>query len=136
MFEVCRTPPLLKTHETSIVDSGRTGSFLLVNAPCLNKFKSRTPLTVHLPNVAMMESSHTVKLNIPQLDNASSIAHVFPGMANHSLLSVGQLCNEGYIVTLNNASVIVCNSQKFQILSCPWYLDNGLWTLAYQFKTG
>jgi hypothetical protein len=129
MFEACRTPQPLKPHETEIVDSGCTGHFLLVNAPCLNKVKSQTPLTVRLPNGATMESSHTAELNIPQLNAAASIAHVLPGMANHSLLSVGQLCNEGYIVTFKNASVTVCNSQKFQILSGPRDLDTGLWRI-------
>jgi hypothetical protein len=89
MFEACRTPPLLEPHETAILESGCTGHFLLVNAPCLNKVKSQTPLTVRLPNGATMESSHTAELNIPHLNAAASIANVFPGMANHSLLSVG-----------------------------------------------
>jgi hypothetical protein len=129
MFEACRTPPLFKPHETAIVDYGCTVHFLLVNAPCLNKVKSQTPLTVRLPNGATMESSHTDELNIPQLNAAVSIAHVFPGIANHSLLSVGQLCNEGYIVTFKDASVAVCNSQKFQILSGPRDLDTGLWCI-------
>jgi hypothetical protein len=133
MFEACRTPPLLKPHETAIVDPGCTGHFLLVNAPCLNKVKSQTPLTVRLPNRATMESSHTPELNIPQLNAAASIAHVFPVMDNHSLLSVGKLCNEGYTVTFKDASVTVCNSQNFQILSGPRAL--GHWTLAYQFET-
>jgi hypothetical protein len=65
MFEVCQIPPLLKQHETAIVDSGCTIHFLLVNAPCLNKVKYRTPLTVRLPNRATMESSHTAELDIP-----------------------------------------------------------------------
>jgi hypothetical protein len=129
MFEVCRTPPLLKPHETAIVDSGCTGHFLLVNAPCLNKVKYQTPLTMRLPNGATMESSHTAELNIPALNAAASIAHVSPGMANHSLLSVGQICDEGYIVTFKNASVTVCNSQKFQILSGPRDLETGLWRI-------
>jgi hypothetical protein len=63
-------------------------NFLLVNAPCLNKIKSQNPLTVRLPNGATMESTHTDVLNIPELNKAASISHVFPGMANHSLLSV------------------------------------------------
>jgi hypothetical protein len=109
------------------VDYGCTGHFLLVNAPCLNKVKSQTPLTVRLPNGATMESSHTAELDIPELNAAASKAHVFPGMANHSLLSVGQLCNEGYIVTFKNASVTICDPQEFQILSGPRDLDNGLW---------
>jgi hypothetical protein len=119
MFEVCRTQPLLKQHETAIVDSVCTGHFLLVNTPCLNKVKSRTPLTVRLPNGATMESSHTVELDIPELNAAASKALVFPGMANHSLISVGQLCDEGYIVTFKQASVTICDSEKSQIVSGP-----------------
>jgi hypothetical protein len=95
----------------------------------LNKVKSQTPLTVRLPNGATTESSHTAELNIPQLNAAASIAHVFPGMANHSLLSVGQLCNKCYIVNFKDASVTVCNAQKFQIMSGPRDLDTGLWRI-------
>jgi hypothetical protein len=50
-------------------------------------------------------------------------------MANHSLLSVGQLCNEGYIVTFKNASVTICDPQEFQIMSSPRDLDTGLWRI-------
>jgi hypothetical protein len=54
---------------------------------------------------------------------------LFPGMDNHSLLSVGQLCDEGYIVTFKHASVTICNSQKSQILNGPRDLDTGLWRI-------
>jgi hypothetical protein len=128
-FEVCQTPPLLKPHETAIVDSGCTVNFLLVNAPCLNKVKSRTPLTVRLPNGDTMESSHTAELDIPELNAAASKAHVFPAMANHSLLSVGQLCDEGYIVTFKQAEVTICDSRNSQILSGPRDLNTGLWRI-------
>jgi hypothetical protein len=90
MFEACRTPPLLKPHETEIVESGCTGHFILVTAQCSNKVKSQTPLTVRLPNGATMESSHTAQLNIPHLNAAASLAHVFPGMANDKLLPLPQ----------------------------------------------
>jgi hypothetical protein len=123
------TPPLLQPHDTAIVDYRCTGHFLLVNAPCLNKVKSQNLLTVRLPNGATMESSHTAELNILELDAAASIAHFFPGMANHSLLSVEQLCNKGYIVTFKNVSVTICNSQEFQILSGARDLDTGLWRI-------
>jgi hypothetical protein len=129
MFEECLPPPLIKPHETEIVDYGCTGHFLLVNAPCLNKVKSQNPLTVRLPNGATMESSHTAELNIPELNVAAFIAHVFPGMDNHYLLSVGQLCNEGYIVTFKNASVTICDPQEFQILSGARDLDTRLWRI-------
>jgi hypothetical protein len=66
-----------------------------------------------------MESSHTAKLNIPELNAAASKAHVFPGMANHSFLSVGQLCDKGYIVTFKQAAVTIYDPEKSQILSGP-----------------
>jgi hypothetical protein len=57
-----------------------------------------------------MESTHTSALDIPELNKASSIEQVFPGIANHYLLSVGQLCNEGYTVTFRIESVTIYNS--------------------------
>jgi hypothetical protein len=107
------------------VDSGCTGHFLVVNAPCLNKVKSWTPLRVRLPNGATMES----ELDIPELNADASKAHVFPGMANNSLLSVGQLCDEGYIVTFKQDEVTICDSGKSQILSGPRDLNTGLWRI-------
>jgi hypothetical protein len=76
-----------------------------------------------------MESSHTAELDIPKFNTASSKAHVSPGMANHSLLSVRQLCDEGYIVTFKQALVTICDSEKSQILSGPRYLNTGLWRI-------
>jgi hypothetical protein len=111
------------------VDSGCTGHFLLVNAPCLNKVESRTPLTVRLPNGATMESSHTADLDIPGLNAAASKAHVFPGMTHHSLLSVGQLCDEGYIVTFQQDTVTIWNSESSKLLSGPRDVTTGLWCI-------
>jgi hypothetical protein len=76
-----------------------------------------------------MESSHTAAADTPELKAAESIAHVSPGMANHSLLLVGQLCNEGYTVTFKNASVTICDPREFQILSRARDLDTGLWRI-------
>jgi hypothetical protein len=50
-------------------------------------------------------------------------------MANHSLLYIGQLCNEGYTVTFRNESVTICNSQELQILKGARDLDTGLWQI-------
>jgi hypothetical protein len=87
------------------------------------------PLTVHLPNGATMESYHTADLDIPEVNAAASKAHVLPGMANHSLLSVGQLCDEGYIVTFKRDTVTICNSKNSKILSGPRDETTGLWRI-------
>jgi hypothetical protein len=95
----------------------------------LNKIKSQNPLTVRLPNGATMESNHIAALNIPELNKAANIEHILNGMANHSLLSFGQLCNEGYTVTSRNESVTIWNSQELQILRGARDLDTGLWRI-------
>jgi hypothetical protein len=84
---------------------------------------------VRLPNGATMESSHTADLDIPELNSDASKAHIFPGMANHSLLSIGQLCDEGYIVTFKQDTVTICDSGNSQILSGPRDLNTGLWRI-------
>jgi hypothetical protein len=79
-----------------------------------------------------MESSHTAELDIPELNAAEYKAHVFPGMANHSSLSVGQLCDEGYIVTFKKDTVTICDSGNSQILSGPRDLSTGLWRINFK----
>jgi hypothetical protein len=53
-------------------------------------------------------------------------------MANQSLLSAGQLCNESYIVTFKQASVTICDSEKAPILSGPRDLHTGLWRINFK----
>jgi hypothetical protein len=111
------------------MDSGCTGHFLLVNVPCLKKVKSSTPLTVRLPNGATVESYHADELDIPELNAAASKAHVFPRMANHSLLSVGQLYDEGYVVSFKRDAVTIYDTDNSQILNGPRDSNTGLWRI-------
>jgi hypothetical protein len=63
------------------------------------------------------------------LNAAASKAHIFPGIAHQSLLSVGQLCDEGYIVTFKQETVTICNSQSSKLLSGPRDLNTRLWRI-------
>jgi hypothetical protein len=76
-----------------------------------------------------MESSHTADLDIPELNAAASKAHFSPGMAHHSLLSFGQLCDEGYIVTFQRYAVTICNSESSRLLSGSRDETTGLWRI-------
>jgi hypothetical protein len=69
----------------------------------------------------------TASLDIPELSQEESIARVFPGMANHYFLSVGQLCNDGYYVTFRIDGVIFYNSTEKAILKGQRDLNTGLW---------
>jgi hypothetical protein len=107
---------------------------LLVNAPFQNKVKSQNPLRVRLPNGDTMDSTHKASLDIPELSKASSIAHVFPGMVNHSLLSVGQLYNEGYYITFRIDAVTIYSSTGKPILKGKRDLNTVLWRIYLQHE--
>jgi hypothetical protein len=109
-FDDCRTPPLFNNNETALVYSGCTGHFSLTHAPCLNKKVASNPLTVRLPNGQTMDSRHRAFLDIPELSKAASVAHIFSAMENNSLLSVGQLCDEGYSVLFSIIKVTILDS--------------------------
>jgi hypothetical protein len=98
-----------------------------MNAPYRKKTKSANPLIVILPNGDIMDSTHTSSLNIPELSDAASVAHVFPAMANNSLLSVGKLFNEGYYVTFKINGVTIFNHGGKSILKGHRDLGTGLW---------
>ena len=82
-------------REWAILDSGATSHFLVVDAPCQNIQPALIPLTVRQPDGAQVRSSHTCSLNIDTLPKNARVAHVIPGLASHSLLSVVRLCNSG-----------------------------------------
>jgi hypothetical protein len=66
-------------------------------------------------------------LDIPELNADAYKAHIFPGMAHHYLLSVGQLCDKGYVVTFKQDTVTICNSKSSKLLSGPRDVSTGLW---------
>jgi hypothetical protein len=76
-----------------------------------------------------MDSTHTASYDILELSEASSVAHVFPSMANNSLLSVRKVCNEEYSVTFKIYGDTIFNSIRNEILKVNRDLDTGLWRI-------
>jgi hypothetical protein len=87
--------PSQPSPSTALLDSGCTSHFLLASAKCSNNKSTATPLAVRLPNGDTITSTHTATLNMPSLPHAARQAHILPGLAQHSLLSVGQMCDSG-----------------------------------------
>jgi hypothetical protein len=75
-----------------------------------------------------MKSTHTATLDIPQLSRVAKVAHVFPEMENNSLLSMGQLCDEGYSVLLNTG-VKILNEKQEIIMKGSRDHATGLWRI-------
>ena len=79
--------------EEAIADSGATAHFILRYVQILSKCKEEIQLNITLPDGEIIQSTHVGNLNLPGLGDADTIAHIIPGLAHSSLLSVKQLCD-------------------------------------------
>ena len=85
-------------HRTTvpIIDSGCTNHFLRSDAPVVAKDDTSSPITAGTPNGATITSSCSALLADATTPLHARTAHLFPGLTNLSLLSVGQFCDAGY----------------------------------------
>jgi hypothetical protein len=74
-----------------------------------------------------MKSTHTATLDIPQLRKSAKAAHIFPAMENNSLLSVEQLCDEGYFVLFSRDEVKILDEKQKIIMKVNRDCATGLW---------
>jgi hypothetical protein len=100
--------------------------FLIANAHCKNKVLTQTHLEVRLPNGATIASTNTATLNLPSLPHAARHAHILPGLAQHSLLSVGHMCDNVCAVTLTSNKVTVTHGAT-TILTGQRDKESGMW---------
>jgi hypothetical protein len=118
--------PSPQSQSSDLLDSECTAHFLLANSKCTNKLLAATPLEVRLPNGATITSTHTATLNLPSLPHAARQNHILPGLAQHSLLSVGQMCDSGFVVTFTATKVAVTNGAS-TILNVQRDKESGMW---------
>jgi hypothetical protein len=104
--------PSIPSQSTPLLESGFTAHFLLVNSKCSNKIPTATPLAVRLPNGNTITSTHTTTLNMTSLPHIARQAHILPGLAQKSLLYVGQMCDSGCAVTLTDVDEKVKNCES------------------------
>jgi hypothetical protein len=88
---------------------------------------TNAPIQVKLPDGSRIFSTHTCKINLPGLPDAAKIAHIFPGLANHALISIGQLCDNHCTATFTNTKVVI-SRDNIPLFSGPRD-TNGLWHL-------
>jgi hypothetical protein len=103
----------------AILDSGATSHFLMTAAPMTNMRPTSKPIIAWLSNGDRVHSTHTCTLDIPALPASVRHAHIIPGLASHSLISVVTLCNAGCNVVFTKigctityrGKVILCGSK-------------------------
>jgi hypothetical protein len=105
----------------------------LPNATIHNKRKATNPLNITLPDGNIIQSTHIGNLNLPGLNEEATRAHIVPGLAHSSLLSVKQLCDNGchVLFTKNDCKVF---RQAELVLVGKRHPATGLWVVPTNDK--
>ena len=83
-------------------DSGVLNHYISVDdSNHLQKQRTNDNMSVTLPNSDTLTSTGTSSLNIPALPETANKAYTILGLTNQSLLSLGQLVDNGCIILLN-----------------------------------
>ena len=98
--------------DNAIADAGATGHFVLPGAPVLDVQPAKKPLIINLPDGEVIKSTHTCRLNLPWLPEEATRAHIVPGLAHTSLVSIKVLCDAGCEVNYNGMNCLVYYKNK------------------------
>lgn len=131
LYRYCsRSPPCpFPPDSRAIADSGSTAHFCTVTANVINKRLTSTPIGIANPNGTVMYSTHEAELDLPGLPLAARRVHIVPALTTDSLLSMGQLCDAGCIVTFDATGVQV-RLNNVLLLSGTRTPESGLWHLT------
>ena len=81
-----------------------------------------------------MQSTHTALLNLPHLPHHALLAHVFPQLQHHAIISITQLCDSGCIATFTKLQVLIHHNKKL-ILHGHRHPHTGLWYIRSPSST-
>ncbi len=110
----------------AILDSGATRHFLTTDAPAINIIPATVPLITQLPNGDKVQSTHTCTLDLPNLPPGAQAAHITPGLASHSLLSVVTMYNAGCTLTFTKINCTI--TYRGRVIICGHKCTRtGLW---------
>ena len=79
----------------AISDSGAAAYFLVEGAPIINMREAENPITIKLPDVSLIYSTHIGNLDIPWMPDSMIVAHIVPGLSHSSLISTKVFCDAG-----------------------------------------
>jgi hypothetical protein len=105
--------------------------FLSATATCSNTRAAHVPLHVNMPNITIIQSSHTSDLLLSALSPEARRAHILPGLVHNSLIFVGKLCDSGCDVTFTQEKVEV-NTHGKSVMSGVRDQKSRLWRVALQ----
>jgi hypothetical protein len=114
-----------KTH--AVADTGTTSLFMMEGLKMSNVQIATNPLSITLPDGAIVKSTHTCDIMIPGLPTILT-GHIVQGLTMASLVGIRILCNAGCTVTFTEKYCVVMYNGK---LILRGYKDpqTELWTL-------
>jgi hypothetical protein len=118
----------VRSKRWAIADAGATGHFVMRGAPVINVKPTTSPIKITPPDGEFILSTHTCNLNIPWLPAFMTEAHIVPGMAHSSLISIKKFCDGGCKVMYDLTEVRVIYKGKL-VLSGGRDKSTGLWLL-------
>jgi hypothetical protein len=83
------------------------------------------------PNGTSIQLSHACDLVLTDLPPQARKAYVFPGLVRDSLISVGQLCDNGCDITFNKDTLSIMSNGKF-VMTGARDPQSGLWRFNLQ----
>ena len=95
-----------KQH-VGILDSDTTGHFCIPGVDVENIQQAVVPLIILQPNGETLHSTHTCDLKIPWLPAEMRRAHIVPGLAHTTLISIRQFCKAGATVLFDGNTCYV-----------------------------
>ena len=113
-------------------DSGATNHYITKNdMPALTNVVPNTSVHVSLPNSTILSSTHSGSLGLPHLSTKANTAHVLPAISHHSLISLGQLADDGCLILLNKHALYVFKNFE-KILQGFRNHNDGLWDIPFR----
>ena len=116
------------SKDGGVGDSGATSHFVLPGTPVINVRKAVDPLVIYMPDGKKIQSTHTCELDVPNLPEAARQAHIVPGLAHTSLISIKILCDAGCRVVFEKAYCRVYYQNKI-VWTGHREPNTGLWVL-------
>ena len=114
------------------IDSGASGTYIRKQDE--NITINQSPISngprVILPDNSAIQPTTKGHLNLPGLSNKGTNAFIFPDLKSASLISVGQLCDDGCTVTFT-AEDVTATKNKQVVLHGDRNLEDKLWDIKF-----
>jgi hypothetical protein len=115
--------------KTGIADTGASSHYICTSDPHTTTGNTKPTIIIGLPNGVMLQSTTAAcQLSLPQLPITAREAHILPGLAHSSLVSIGKLCDAGCEAKFDNQEVVITKN-NINLLRGQCGRCTGLWRI-------